>query len=161
MNPECEILEEDQSGLSLHSGRVVPIYRRLGELRTRTLRQILYSLGVQPSRRHPGCGPILSRQTATSPAKSKAIQQIHFPWFRGTISGGPGERARSSQCRDFSGAQALHFRGAFSAPGSDPHGARAPRAACQRPEIPAGRKCPGGHIKRSCLFILPMRRSNH
>jgi len=41
MNPECEILEEEQSGPSLHSGRVVPIYRRLGDLRTRTLRQIM------------------------------------------------------------------------------------------------------------------------
>ncbi len=43
MNPECEVLEDETAGPSVHSGRVVPIYRKLGVLRTRALRQILYS----------------------------------------------------------------------------------------------------------------------
>jgi len=84
MNPECEILEEDQSGMSLHSGRVVPIYRRLGDLRTRTLRQVLYSLVSSLPPDIPDAIPsYLARQLRLLP-KSKAIQQIHFPRFKGT-----------------------------------------------------------------------------
>ena len=81
MNPECEILEED--GLSLHSGRVVPIYRRLGDLRTRTLRQILYSLvSSLPSDIPDAIPSYLARQLRLLP-KAKAIQQIHFPGLKG------------------------------------------------------------------------------
>ena len=83
MNPECEILEEEESGPSLHSGRVVPIYRRLEELRTRTLRQILYSVtsGLPPD--IPDALPsYLSRQLRLL-SKPKAIQQLHFPNLKG------------------------------------------------------------------------------
>ena len=84
MNPECEILEEDQSGLSLHSGRVVPIYRRLGDLRTRTLRQILYALvSSLPSDIPDAIPAYLAKQLRLLP-KEKAIQQIHFPKLRST-----------------------------------------------------------------------------
>jgi ATP-dependent DNA helicase RecG len=84
MNPECEILEDDQSGLSLHSGRVVPIYRRLGALRSRTLRQVLYSLVSSLPVDIPDAIPsYLGRQLRLLP-KAKAIQQIHFPVLRGT-----------------------------------------------------------------------------
>jgi ATP-dependent DNA helicase RecG len=79
MNPECELLEEEDRGPSLHSGRVVPIYRRLEDLRTRMLRQILYSVvsGLPPD--IPDALPAyLSRQLRLLP-KPKAIQQIHFP----------------------------------------------------------------------------------
>ena len=31
-NPECEVLEDETAGPSVHSGRVVPIYRKLGAL---------------------------------------------------------------------------------------------------------------------------------
>jgi ATP-dependent DNA helicase RecG len=84
MNPECEILEEDQPGTSVHSGRVVPIYRRLGDLRTRTLRQILYSLvSILPTDIPDAIPSYLARQLRLPP-KAKAIQQIHFPRLRGT-----------------------------------------------------------------------------
>jgi ATP-dependent DNA helicase RecG len=85
MNPECEILEEEQSGLSLHSGRIVPIYRRLGDLRTRTLRQIMYAAitGI-PSDVLDAIPAYLGKQLHLLP-KLKAIQQLHFPKLKGTI----------------------------------------------------------------------------
>jgi ATP-dependent DNA helicase RecG len=83
MNPECEILEEEQAGPSLHSGRVVPIYRRLGDLRTRTLRQIMLSVISSLPPDIPDAIPsYLSKQLRLLP-KPKAIQQIHFPKLKG------------------------------------------------------------------------------
>ncbi len=82
MNPECEILEDEQSGPSLHSGRVVPIYRRLGDLRTRTLRQIMYSVISKLPPDIPDVIPAyLGKQLHLLP-KPKAIQQVHFPKLR-------------------------------------------------------------------------------
>jgi ATP-dependent DNA helicase RecG len=84
MNPECEILDEDQAGTSVHSGRVVPIYRRLGDLKTRTLRQILFSAISELPFDIPDAIPsYLNRQLHLLP-KSRAIQQLHFPKLRGT-----------------------------------------------------------------------------
>ena len=84
MNPECEILEEEQSGLSLHSGRIVPIYRRLGDLRTRTLRQIMdAALAGSPSDMLDAIPAYLGKQLHLLP-KLKAIQQLHFPKLKGT-----------------------------------------------------------------------------
>ncbi len=84
MNPECEILEDEQSGPSLHSGRVVPIYRRLGDLRTRTLRQIIHSVVSALPPDIPDAVPAyLTKQLHLLP-KPKAIQQVHFPKLRDT-----------------------------------------------------------------------------
>jgi ATP-dependent DNA helicase RecG len=84
MNPECEILEDDAPGVSVHSGRVVPIYRKLGDLRTRALRQILYSLvSGLPSEIPDAIPSYLAKQLRLLP-KVKAIQQVHFPKLRGT-----------------------------------------------------------------------------
>jgi ATP-dependent DNA helicase RecG len=79
LNPEGEILEENTTGLSLHSGRVVPIYRKIGELRSRTLRQIMNSVVCELPADMPDAIPAyLCRQLHLLP-KSKAIRQIHFP----------------------------------------------------------------------------------
>jgi ATP-dependent DNA helicase RecG len=84
INPECEILEDEQAGLSLHSGRIVPIYRRLGDLRTRTLRQILYSVIFNLPSDIPDAIPsYLNKQLRLLP-KPKAIQQLHFPALKGS-----------------------------------------------------------------------------
>jgi ATP-dependent DNA helicase RecG len=91
MNPECEILEEEKDGPSVHSGRVVPIYRKLGDLRTRILRQILYSvLSDLPPDIPDGVPAYLGKQLRFLP-KAKAIQQLHFPRVKGTS---PADRAK-------------------------------------------------------------------
>ncbi|MDR0310230.1 MAG: ATP-dependent DNA helicase RecG [Acidobacteriota bacterium] len=78
MNPECEILE-DGDDMSLHSGRIVPVYRKLGDLRTRTLRQILYlTLSHAPSEM-PDALPAYLVRKFRLPSKIEAMRLIHFP----------------------------------------------------------------------------------
>jgi ATP-dependent DNA helicase RecG len=85
MNPECEILEEELTGQSVHSGRVVPIYRKLGNLRTRALRQILYSLISRLPTGIPDAIPSYLNKQLRLLSKPKAIQQLHFPVLKGTL----------------------------------------------------------------------------
>lgn len=109
INPECEILEEEQAGQSVHSGRVVPIYRRLGDLRTRTLRQILYSLiSSLPSDIPDAIPSYLARQLRLL-AKPKAIQQLHFPILKGTS---PADREKELSLLN-SGTSSAHKRFIF------------------------------------------------
>jgi ATP-dependent DNA helicase RecG len=91
INPECEVLESDLEGLSLHSGRIVPIYRRLGDLKTRTLRQIMFSLISRIPSKIPDAIPAyLAKQLHLLP-KNSALQQLHFPKLQGAR---PQERER-------------------------------------------------------------------
>lgn len=84
LNPEWEILQEEDGGPSVHSGRVVPIYRRLDDLRARSLRQIIYEAVSKLPPEIPDAVPsYLSRQLRLLP-KQKAIRQLHFPTLQGT-----------------------------------------------------------------------------
>ena len=83
INPECEAVD-DGAAPSVHSGRVVPIYRRIGDLRTRALRQIMHSVvtGLPPS--VAGALPTyLEKQYRLMP-RGAALCQLHFPVLRGT-----------------------------------------------------------------------------
>jgi len=84
VNPECEILEEDESDASLHSGRIVPIYRRLGDLRTRTLRRIIHSLVSSLPAEIPDAVPAALCRQLRLMSRSSALRQIHFPETRGS-----------------------------------------------------------------------------
>ena len=83
MNPECEILEDDDDK-SLHSGRIVPVYRKLGDLRTRTLRQILHSTLALAPQEMPDALPAYLVRKFRLPQKSEAMRLIHFPVLRAT-----------------------------------------------------------------------------
>jgi ATP-dependent DNA helicase RecG len=88
LNPECEILEDERSGPSLHSGRVTPIYRRLGDLRTRTLRQIMHLVASGlPSNIADGIPAYIIKQLRLL-TKQTALQQIHFPQLENTTQQG-------------------------------------------------------------------------
>jgi ATP-dependent DNA helicase RecG len=78
MNPECEILE-DEKGPSIHSGRIVPIYRKIADLRGRTLRQIMHSVvsGLPVDMADP-LPDYLRKQLQLLP-RAKALARIHFP----------------------------------------------------------------------------------
>jgi ATP-dependent DNA helicase RecG len=86
MNPECEVLEEGETAASVHSGRVVPIYRRLGDLRTRSLRQILYSIVSSLPAKIPDSIPAYLSKQLRLLSKERAIQQIHFPQLKASSS---------------------------------------------------------------------------
>ena len=79
VNPECEILGRDNDRQSLHSGRVVPIYRKLGDLQGKTLRRIMYSAVSQVPPEIPDAVPAYLRRQLHLPTKSKALEQLHFP----------------------------------------------------------------------------------
>jgi ATP-dependent DNA helicase RecG len=84
MNPECEILEENQNDMSLHSGRIVPIYRKLGDLRSRTLRSIMYAVVSELPPDIPDALPAYLCSRLHLLTKAKAIRQIHFPEIMAT-----------------------------------------------------------------------------
>jgi ATP-dependent DNA helicase RecG len=93
-NPECEVIEEETTGSSLHSGRVVPIYRKVGVLRTRQLRQILHSaLANLPPNLEDPLPAYLRRQYRLLP-RARALAAIHFPELR---SAAPEARAREME----------------------------------------------------------------
>ena len=80
-NPEYEFTtDDDDSTDSIHTGRRVPVYRKLGEVRTRQLRSIMHHIverldfstieEVIPQ-------DVLSRNTLIS--RQDALRQIHFP----------------------------------------------------------------------------------
>jgi ATP-dependent DNA helicase RecG len=83
INPECEAVD-DGAALSVHSGRVVPIYRRIGDLRTRALRQIMHSVvaGLPPSIA-AALPTYVEKQYRLMP-RGAALCQLHFPVLRGT-----------------------------------------------------------------------------
>ena len=83
MNPECE-LHEQESGPSVHSGRVVPVYRKLGDMRTRTLRQIIFGIvaNLPPDMDDPLPG-YLRRRYRLMP-RERAFALMHFPMLNGS-----------------------------------------------------------------------------
>ncbi len=82
LNPECEILEAE-AGPSVHSGRVVPIYRKLADLRTRTLRKVLHQVVSSLSSEMSDPIPSFLRKQLRLMPRPKALALIHFPELRG------------------------------------------------------------------------------
>ena len=86
-NPEYEVLTRE-SDRKLHTGRVVPIYRKIGRLTSRMLRQVIFqSLENLPRKlKDPLPESILAKYRF--PDRRRAFQEIHFP----TSSGIPNEK---------------------------------------------------------------------
>jgi len=76
-NPHYELLGEDAEGI--HIGRIVPIYRRLADLSTRSLRAIIHhaleALALEIEDPLPGC---LVRRLALEDRRT-ALEHVHFP----------------------------------------------------------------------------------
>jgi len=77
-NPECELLEKEV-GPSVNSRRVVPIYRRIGGLTSRKLRQIIAEAvsSLDPNIEDP-LPSYLRRKYRLLP-RNEALGRIHFP----------------------------------------------------------------------------------
>ena len=78
INPEYEILEGG-SKLKIHTGRIVPIYRRIGGMSTRFLRQLIFSLLSELPDRVPDRLPQDLRAKYDLPGLQASFQDIHFP----------------------------------------------------------------------------------
>jgi ATP-dependent DNA helicase RecG len=79
MHPEFEILSGDDDGdLSLHTGRVVPIYEAAGKITTRIFRGLLHRILQSIS---PLADPMPSHilQSMKLPDRWSAIRELHFP----------------------------------------------------------------------------------
>ncbi len=81
-NPEFEITgdDEEESGkVSVHTARRVPVYRKLGDLRTRQLRSIFHLVleNLTTEIPDPFPGEMLARCGLMS--RSRALRAIHFP----------------------------------------------------------------------------------
>lgn len=77
INPEFELVGE--SDLTLHTGRIVPVYRRIGALTTRLLRQIVFTTldRLGPELRDPL--PAELRNRLELPDLRSALFAVHFP----------------------------------------------------------------------------------
>ncbi len=78
INPECEPVKIE-SGPSIHTGRIVPVYRKLADLRTRRLRQILFDLISRLPSDMEDPLPFYLRRKLNLMSKRDAIAAVHFP----------------------------------------------------------------------------------
>ncbi|GAB4243624.1 MAG: ATP-dependent DNA helicase RecG [Acidobacteriota bacterium] len=78
INPEYEILgSADDEGL--HTGRIVPVYRRIGTLTTRQLRQVLCNVVTHLETPLPEKLPEYLRRRLQLPDLAEAYRMLHFP----------------------------------------------------------------------------------
>ncbi len=78
INPESEILAGG-SDQKVHSGRIVPIYRKIGRLTTRTLRQFIFQLLADLPDQLDEPLPTSVVRKYKFPDLKSALEEIHFP----------------------------------------------------------------------------------
>ncbi len=81
-NPEYELLhddEEDAETAAIHTTRRVPIYRKLGDLRTRQLRSVFHHLLARVESEIVELLPAATIARSGLIARSAALKQVHFP----------------------------------------------------------------------------------
>jgi ATP-dependent DNA helicase RecG len=80
-NPDYEVLADTDDPLAaIHTGRRVPVYRKLGDFRTRPLRRIMFQvLERLDSASIPERLPASTRQRLGLVARGVALRRIHFP----------------------------------------------------------------------------------
>jgi len=76
-NPQFEVLGEDPEGI--HTGRMVPIYRRIAELSTRSLRTLIHrALATLPGSLEDPLPDTVVRRLALED-RASALRHVHFP----------------------------------------------------------------------------------
>jgi ATP-dependent DNA helicase RecG len=80
-NPDYEILgDEDDVAEAIHTGRRVPVYRKLGDFRTRPLRRIVFEiLRRLDTTEIPELIPPDVVATRRLASRAEAIRRVHFP----------------------------------------------------------------------------------
>ncbi len=85
LNPECEILKADAED-SVHTGRVVPVYRKLAGLPARSLRQIMFHIVYGLQGDSPDSLPTGLRKKLRLMTAVEALKRVHFPELRSSDS---------------------------------------------------------------------------
>ncbi len=76
-SPQHEVLEDD--GAAVHTGRVVPIYEKLGPLTGKALRRILTQLAPPAARQAPETLPEDVRSRLGVVGRGDALRRVHVP----------------------------------------------------------------------------------
>ena len=106
INPEFEILTAGGED-SIHSGRIVPIYRRIGSITPSQLRTILFGLLESLEGTLPDTLPEWVRSRYSFPLFEEALTQLHFPTL-------PPGRSKSELLAELeTGATAVQHRLAY------------------------------------------------
>src|SRR5262249_42496178 len=79
-NPDYEFTSDDEYSEPIHTGRRVPVYRKLGEIRTKQLRSIMFHLLARVDLKQiPDEIPDAVVKRARLITRGDAIRQVHFP----------------------------------------------------------------------------------
>ncbi len=79
INPEHELVGAGETA-AIHTGRVVPVYRKIGRLQSRALRQIVFQILEELEEgtyEELLPGPVVEK--FGFPSRSEALKQVHFP----------------------------------------------------------------------------------
>jgi len=77
--PEVEVLEEDEAE-GIHTGRIVPVYRKLGGLSTRSLRRVVWRILTELDlSQFPEPMPREIAREQGLPGRLEALRGVHFP----------------------------------------------------------------------------------
>jgi ATP-dependent DNA helicase RecG len=77
-SPEYEVLEDDDQA-ALHTGRIVPIYQKLGPLAGKGLRRVLVALAESVPDDLPDPLPEALRGRLEVPGRGEALRRVHAP----------------------------------------------------------------------------------
>ncbi len=77
-NPDYEFLEEEDAE-GIHTGRIVPVYRKLADLSSRVQRNLIYRAleGLEPPMPGPVPDDVAERHGLLD--RSRALREVHFP----------------------------------------------------------------------------------
>ena len=78
INPEFEILDSAEDTL-IHTGRIVPVYRKIGRMGSKHLRQIVFRLLQELDDQDEDPLPPEGRSRYGLPDRSQTYRQVHFP----------------------------------------------------------------------------------
>ncbi|MEE8585592.1 MAG: ATP-dependent DNA helicase RecG [Acidobacteriota bacterium] len=78
VNPDFELMEDDRQE-SLHAGRIVPVYRKVGRLTAKLLRQLVFEALNGLEERIPDPLPEALVGRYGFPDRRESFQQVHFP----------------------------------------------------------------------------------
>ena len=77
--PQYEVLDDDALGPGLHSGRIVPIYEKLGPLTAKPLRRVITPLAESIPPEVPDVLPEMLRERLGLMRRGEALRALHLP----------------------------------------------------------------------------------
>ncbi len=77
-SPQYEVFEDDEDAPAIHTGRIVPVYEKLGPLTGKALRRVLFHLVAAGPGHARGSAPARRCASASaSSAAAEALRRIH------------------------------------------------------------------------------------